>query len=53
MGVSLVYRLQIYHERRWKWGINDYTLERAEERVLELKAHGIKARVKPASEFYT
>jgi len=48
-----IYRLQIFHERRWKWGLNDYTIERANERLAVLKEHGIKARVRPASEFYT
>ena len=45
-----MYRLQIYHERRWKWGIRDYSLEEAQKRIGELKAHGIKARVKPIAE---
>ena len=47
-----MYRLQIYHERRWKWGIRDYTLEQAEQRIKELKAHGIRARVKPVAELF-
>lgn len=45
-----MYRLQVWFNRHWKWGWNDYTLEQAEQRVKELKAHGIKARVKPISE---
>ena len=46
----MTYRLQVYFQRRWKWGLNDYTLEQAEQRVKELQAHGIKARIKPISE---
>ena len=44
------YRLQVWYGRRWKWGVNDYTLDQAEKRIEELKAHGIKARVKPIAE---
>lgn len=47
-----IYRMQIFHERRWKWGLNDYTIERAQARLDELKKVGIKARVRPASDFY-
>mgnify|MGYP000070072070 CR=1 FL=1 len=47
-----IYRMQIFHERRWKWGLNDYTIERAQARLAELKKVGIKARVRPASDFY-
>lgn len=47
-----MYRLQIYHDRRWKWGIKDYSLEDAQRRINELKAVGIRARVKPVSELF-
>lgn len=45
-----MYRLQVYHGRRWVWGLNDYTLEQAQKRAEELKVYGIKARVKPLAE---
>lgn len=45
-----MYRLQVWFDRHWKWGLNDYTLEQAQRRVEELKAKGIKARVKPIEE---
>lgn len=48
----MVYRLQLLHQRRWRWGLNDYTLEQAERRIKELKAVGIKARVKPIDELF-
>lgn len=45
-----MYRLQIWHERRWKWGWKDYSLEEAERRIEELRVAGIKARIKPFAE---
>ena len=46
-----MFRLVVWHNRHWKWGIRDYdTLEAAIERVEQLKAVGIKAKVKPISE---
>lgn len=47
-----MYRLQIYQARSWRWGIKDYTLEEAKARINELKAIGIRARVKPATELF-
>ena len=47
-----MYRLQVWFDRHWKWGLNDYTLEQAQRRVEELKAKGIKARIKPAYELF-
>lgn len=46
------YRLQVWFHRHWKWGVNDYTLEEAQRRISELKAVGIKARIKPATELF-
>ena len=46
-----MFRLQVWFNKYWKWGVNDYvTLEAATARLNELKAAGIKARIKPASE---
>lgn len=48
-----MYRLQVWFNKHWKWGLNDYaTLEAATARVAELKAVGIKARVKPVAELF-
>ena len=51
-GFKIMYRLQVWFDRHWKWGLNDYTLEQAKQRVEELKAHGIKARVRPSAELF-
>ena len=49
-----MYILQVYFERRWKYGVNRYpTAEVAYERVAALAKAGIKARVRPASELYS
>lgn len=46
-----MYRLQVYVSKKWVWGLNDYqTLEAANERVAQMKAVGIKARVRPLDE---
>ena len=45
-----MYRVQVMYGRSWRWGLHDYTLDQAEQRVKELKAVGIKARVKPLAE---
>ena len=47
-----MFRLQIRFGNRWKWGVKDYSLEQAHKRVEELKAVGIKARVKPVAELF-
>lgn len=47
-----MYRLQIRFGKQWRWGVNDYSLEQAQKRVEELKAVGIKARVKPVAELF-
>lgn len=47
----MMYRLQIYFGKHWKWGINSYTnFESACKRVEELKKIGIKARIKSEGE---
>ncbi len=46
------YRLQIWYGRRWKWGLNDYTLKQAENRLAELSNVGIKARIKPLADLF-
>lgn len=49
-----MFRLQVWFNKHWKWGLVDYkALEAATERVKELKAVGIKARVKEAAELYS
>ena len=46
-----MYRVQVYFLRRWQWGQIDYdTREAAENRVSELKAAGVKARIRLTSE---
>ena len=48
-----MYRLQVWYNRHWKWGIVDYeTFDAATARVAELAKVGIKARVKPRSELF-
>lgn len=48
-----MFRLQVWYNKHWKWGINDYdTLESANARIKELAKVGIKARVKPRSELF-
>lgn len=48
-----MYRLQIFHQRRWKWGIREYkTLDEAKKRVETLKEVGIQARIKLNAELY-
>ena len=48
-----MFRLQVWFDRHWKWGLNEYnSIEEATARVQELKKVGIKARVKPVSELF-
>lgn len=48
-----MFRLQVWYNRHWKWGIVDYdTMDAATARVEELAKVGIKARVKPRSELF-
>ena len=48
-----MFRLQVWFNKNWKWGLNDYeTLEAAMKRIAELKTVGIKARVKPVAELF-
>lgn len=48
-----MYRLQVWFQRHWKWGIQTYdTLEAATARVEELKKVGIKSRVKTSAELF-
>lgn len=43
-------RIQVWIEGGWAWGLNDYTLAQAQERIKQLKAVGIKARIRPLEE---
>lgn len=46
-----MYRVQVYVNKKWVWGLNDYdSFGIAQERVKKLKAVGITARVRPLSE---
>ena len=45
-----MYRIQVWIEGGWAWGLNDYTPAQAEERMKKLKAVGIKARIRPLEE---
>lgn len=47
-----LYRIQIWVERSWVWGINDYTWFEAVGRAKRLKAVGIKSRIRPNSELF-
>lgn len=46
------YRVQVWCEGRWKWGLHDYTWSEVTQRIHQLKAVGIKARIKPSSELF-
>jgi hypothetical protein len=46
-----MYRLQVYVNKKWVWGLNDYeTHEAAIKRLTQMKAVGIKARVRPLAD---
>ena len=48
-----MFRLQVWFDRHWKWGIKTYsTMEEALRRVQQLKAAGIKAKVARESELF-
>lgn len=48
-----MFRLQVWFDKHWKWGICSYDSEaEALQRVSDLKAVGIKARVKPSAELF-
>ena len=46
------YRIQVWHELDWKWGLHDYTYAEATQRIHQLKAVGIKARIRPSRELF-
>lgn len=48
-----IYRVQLWFEGAWKWGIHDYTKEEAEQHVKRMKTMGIKSRVKPLAELFS
>jgi hypothetical protein len=50
--MAQIYRIQVWDENRWKWGLHDYTYPQAVERFKRLKAAGIKARIRPSSELF-
>lgn len=46
-----IYRVQVWYDKHWVWGLNDYnTEEAAQERVKKMKSVGIRARVRPLAE---
>lgn len=48
-----MFRLQVWCQRKWQWGLNTYnTMEEADKRLQELARVGIKARVKPLAELF-
>lgn len=50
--MAQMYRIQVWYEDHWKWGMHDYTYEQAVERFKQLKAAGIKARIRPNFELF-
>ena len=46
------YRIQVWFDNHWKWGLHDYTWSEATQRFNQLKAVGIKARIRPSSELF-
>ena len=46
------YRIQVWHELEWRWGLHDYTYEQATERAHQLKAVGIRCRIRPSRELF-
>lgn len=48
-----MFRIQVWTDSHWKWGIREYkTEEDAKKRVEELKKVGIKARVRTSYELF-
>lgn len=47
-----IYRIQIWVDSHWKWGIHDYTYSQATERIHKLRSVGIKARMRPKAELF-
>ena len=47
------FRLQVWFERHWRWGIVEYpSYEEAEKRVARLAEVGIKARIRKNFELF-
>ena len=46
------YRIQVWTEGDWKWGLHDYTKDQAETRAKQLSHVGIKARIRPSSDLF-
>ena len=52
-GRKTMFRLQVWFDKHWKWGVRSYnSVAEAQQRVTELAAKGIKARVKPSCELF-
>lgn len=47
------YRMQVWNEGRWRWGVNDYTWDEAVERQEQLTKVGIKARIRHRAELFS
>lgn len=48
-----MYRLQVWFDRHWKWGINTYpSIESARHRMKELRKVGIKSRVVESKQLF-
>lgn len=46
------YRIQVWTEGQWRWGLHDYTKEQAEARLVELRHAGIKCQMRPSRELF-
>lgn len=51
-GVNNMYRIQVWFDSHWKWGLHDYTEEQAIHRMNRLKSVGIKCRMRPSRELF-
>ena len=48
-----MYRLKVWFNKHWKWGLVEYnTLEEAKARVTELAKVGIKAKIGTNEELF-
>ena len=45
-----IFRLKVKFGKKWRWGLNDYTLEQAQKRQLEMSIVGIETKIVPISE---
>lgn len=50
--MAQLYRIQVKFGDGWRWGLHDYTYDQAVHRYNQLKAAGIKARIRPNFELF-